>query len=293
MVDIRGHLAAAVTDLGTAMQTIDATLRATMDAASQRFAECQRDDKELMMRTEAALTHLGAKVQELEQEAKKKSQGGISHEQSGHARDTSAPQQHNRANVGHPDHSVPGVYFSGGPDADYGRAWAGGMGAACDPAHYKRGPGVDYCGAWAGGAGAACGPAYYNMASPTAYYNMASPTKEWTAPQTPAQTAAPGGAWINWQQDDRGPQQHQSWNPQYRNESGHARDASASQQHNRANVRHPDYAAPGASPPGFDPWQRTQPAPAHQTSGWNADGPSGLDALGVIPHCRLSQRSSK
>ena len=112
MVDIRGHLAAAVTDLGTAMQTIDATLRATMDAASQRFAECQRDDKELMMRTEAALTHLGAKVQELEQEAKKmKSQGGTHHEQSGHARDASAPQQHNRANVGHPDHSVPASTF--------------------------------------------------------------------------------------------------------------------------------------------------------------------------------------
>ena len=66
IADVRGHLAASVADLGKAMQTIDATLRATMDAASERFAECQRDEKELMLRTEAALTQLGAKVQELE-----------------------------------------------------------------------------------------------------------------------------------------------------------------------------------------------------------------------------------
>ena len=88
MADFRGHLAASVADLGKAMQTIDATLRATMDAASERFAECQRDEKELMLRTGAALIHLDAKVQELErgvaavqQEVLKKSQGGGPQEQ--------------------------------------------------------------------------------------------------------------------------------------------------------------------------------------------------------------------
>ena len=47
--DIRGHLATSVSDLGKAMQAIDAALRATVEAAQARFTECLRDEKELMM----------------------------------------------------------------------------------------------------------------------------------------------------------------------------------------------------------------------------------------------------
>ena len=64
--ELRGHIATSISDIGKAMQTIDAALRASVDAASERFTECQRDEKELMMRTEMALTQLSAKVQEQE-----------------------------------------------------------------------------------------------------------------------------------------------------------------------------------------------------------------------------------
>ena len=67
--DIRSQLATSVSDLGMAMQAIDAARRATVEAAQARFTECQRDESELMMRTETALTQLSAKVQEQERGA--------------------------------------------------------------------------------------------------------------------------------------------------------------------------------------------------------------------------------
>ena len=67
--EVRSQLVTSVSDLGMAMQAIDAALRATVGAAQARFTECQRDERELMMRTETALTQLSAKVQEQERGA--------------------------------------------------------------------------------------------------------------------------------------------------------------------------------------------------------------------------------
>ena len=45
VAELRGHIATSVSDFGKAMQAIDAALRATVEAAQERFAEFQRDEK--------------------------------------------------------------------------------------------------------------------------------------------------------------------------------------------------------------------------------------------------------
>ena len=64
--ELRGHLASSNADLGKAMQAVDAALRVTIEAAQDRFAEFQRDAKELMSRTDQGVTQLNFKAQEHE-----------------------------------------------------------------------------------------------------------------------------------------------------------------------------------------------------------------------------------
>ena len=64
--ELRGHLASSNADLGKAMQAVDAALRATIEAAQDRFAEFQRDAKELMSRTDQGVIQLNFKAQEHE-----------------------------------------------------------------------------------------------------------------------------------------------------------------------------------------------------------------------------------
>ena len=64
--ELRGHLASSNADLGKAMQALDAALRVTIEAAQERFAEFQRDSKELLTRTDQGVTQLNFKTLEHE-----------------------------------------------------------------------------------------------------------------------------------------------------------------------------------------------------------------------------------
>ena len=64
--ELHGHLASSSADLGKAIQAVDAALRATIEAAQERFAEFQRDAKELMARTDQGVTQLSFRSQEHE-----------------------------------------------------------------------------------------------------------------------------------------------------------------------------------------------------------------------------------
>ena len=153
------------------MQAIDAALRATIEAAQERFTEFQRDEKELMMRTDQAVTQLNFKVQEQER--------GVIEMGNKVAERFKEIQQEMQKKQ--PAEST--------GDAPRG-AWVGGSGAAYGPSYYDM----------ATPAKEATAPQ-----TPGAAARAPDGASEWQrkcAADAPSWApGCPGGVWANWQQE--------------------------------------------------------------------------------------------
>ena len=108
--DIRGHLAASVSDLGKVMQAMG------------------RDEKELMARTEAALVQLGAKAQEHERVV-----SGVVEKVDERFKEISRLLDERFKEV---QHEMQKKQPTEGPGVAHRDAWVGGVGAAYGPSYY-------------------------------------------------------------------------------------------------------------------------------------------------------------